>query len=51
MKSEYAANIFTILMMPQIMEGSSWNQLSPYDLNNAIYQKLINSIDEKLILF
>lgn len=39
-RNEYVANIFTILLMPQIMAGCSWEKLSPDDLNNVISQKI-----------
>lgn len=40
-QKEYQANVFSVLLMPQIMAGKSWNQLSPVRLNREIYQKVM----------
>lgn len=38
---EYRANIFAILLMPQIMGGNSWAYLSPKLLNRKVFKNLI----------
>lgn len=38
---EYKANIFAILLMPQIMGGNSWEKLSPRLLNRKVFNKII----------
>lgn len=38
---EYEANVFTILLMPQIMAGQEWENYSPKILNRKIYRKAI----------
>ena len=37
---EYEANIFSILLMPQIVEGEQWENLTPRKLNKKIYNKV-----------
>ncbi len=46
-EKEYNANIFAILLMPQIMEGmenSNWQKYSPKILNQRVYKKIIDII-------
>lgn len=38
---EYRANVFAILLMPQIMGGKSWEYLSPKLLNRKVFKNLI----------
>lgn len=38
---EYEANVFSILLMPQIMSGQSWQDYSPRVLNRRIYKKAL----------
>lgn len=46
-KNEYAANIFTVLLMPQLIEGLSLNKLSPFDLDIVIGLAIEHSMDKK----
>lgn len=39
---EYRANVFAILLMPQIMGGKSWENLSPKLLNRKVFKNLID---------
>lgn len=38
---EYEANVFTILLMPQLMGGQEWEKYSPKILNRKIYRKAL----------
>ncbi|MBD5475534.1 MAG: ImmA/IrrE family metallo-endopeptidase [Lachnospiraceae bacterium] len=40
---EYEANVFSILLMPQIMAGSQWEAMSPKKLNSIIYRKVFKN--------
>lgn len=42
-QKEYEANVFSILLMPQIMAGKAWDSFSPKRLNREIYQKIIRT--------
>lgn len=37
---EYEANVFSILLMPQIMGGIKWETLKPKELNEIVYKKV-----------
>lgn len=37
---EYEANIFSILLMPQIMKGVKWQKMKPKELNEMMYNKI-----------
>lgn len=37
---EYEANVFSILLMPQIMGGHKWENMEPRVLNDMIYKKI-----------
>lgn len=39
---EYAANIFAVTLMPQIMAGEQWEKCSPDVLNRKVYKKLLD---------
>lgn len=39
---EYKANIFAIILMPQIMGKESWLDYSPRKLNRMVYNKLLD---------
>ncbi len=41
---EYEANVFTIFLMPQIMVGSQWENLSPKILNRKVFKKATRDI-------
>lgn len=38
---EYEANVFTILLMPQIMAGKPWKDYSPKLLNRKMYRRAL----------
>lgn len=40
-EKEYEANIFAILIMPQIMGGEAWENFSVSKLNRMVYEKTI----------
>lgn len=40
---EYEANVFSILLMPQIMAGCQWEAMSPKELNSIIYEKVFEN--------
>lgn len=46
MIKEYEANVFAILLMPQIMRGKPWRDYSPGLLNRRVYLKLFKQADE-----
>lgn len=37
---EYEANVFSILLMPQIMKGEKWQNMKPKILNDMMYKKI-----------
>lgn len=37
---EYEANVFAILLMPQIMGGKKWESMEPKVLNTEVYEKI-----------
>lgn len=39
-KKEYEANVFAIILMPQIMGGHPWEKDSPRILNRKVYKKV-----------
>ena len=39
-RQEYEANVFAVLLMPQIMCGEPWEDYSPRILNRKVYKKL-----------
>ena len=42
---EYEANVFSILLMPQIMGGEQWEKYEPKILNMKMYNKIFNACD------
>ena len=38
---EYEANVFSIILMPQLMSGMPWKTYSQKKLNRLLYQKII----------
>lgn len=41
-QKEYEANIFSVLLMPQIMAEKTWESFSPQKLNREVYKKIVN---------
>lgn len=44
-QEEYEANVFSIFLMPQIVEGEQWENLSPKKLNKKVYNKVFKKDD------
>lgn len=40
-QKEYEANVFAILLMPQIMAGYPWKEYAPRILNRKVYKKVL----------
>lgn len=40
---EYEANVFAVLLMPQIMAGQPWETYTPRQLNQLVYEKVIKN--------
>lgn len=40
-RREYEANVFAILLMPQIMAGQPWETYSPKQLNHLVLKKVL----------
>lgn len=38
---EYDANLFSIMLMPQLMGKNNWENYSPSELNKMLYEKVI----------
>ena len=41
--NEYGANVFAIILMPQIMGGEEWTECSPDVLNRKAYNRLLEN--------
>lgn len=41
MMKEYEANVFSIILMPQLMSGMPWKTYSQEKLNRVLYQKIM----------